>query len=162
MGFEVATTKGLGGGQDAVSGVNPVDRHVGHRLRERRSMLGLSQESLAAAIGVSFQQVQKYERGVNRISASRLWLAAQLLDVDIDYFFEGLPGNPAETPRSQRLHDPGISEVFAASGDTEELLRREILELARSVARIDDEGLRRSFAEMTRRLAERSTSRGEK
>src|ERR687892_27592 len=69
-----------------------VDRHVGARLRDRRIMLGLTQHQLAEMIGVTYQQAHKYERGINRISASRLYKAAQVLDIDVSYFFEGLQG----------------------------------------------------------------------
>ncbi len=71
---------------------NPVDRHIGSRVRARRIMLGLSQEKLADALGLTFQQVQKYEKGVNRVGASRLLQIAGILDVSIDFFFEGVPG----------------------------------------------------------------------
>ncbi len=69
---------------------HPVDLHVGARLRDRRSELGLTQASVAQAVGIRFQQIQKYESGANRISASRLWELSQTLEVGIDYFFEGL------------------------------------------------------------------------
>ena len=70
----------------------PVDRHIGSRVRTRRIMLGMSQEKLAEALGLTFQQVQKYEKGTNRIGASRLLHIASILDVSIEFFFEGLPG----------------------------------------------------------------------
>jgi transcriptional regulator with XRE-family HTH domain len=70
----------------------PVDRHIGSRVRTRRIMLGMSQEKLAEALGLTFQQVQKYERGTNRIGASRLLHIASILDVSIEFFFDGLPG----------------------------------------------------------------------
>ncbi|MGO4386556.1 helix-turn-helix domain-containing protein [Microvirga sp. 2YAF29] len=71
---------------------NPTDRHIGSRVRARRVMLGMSQEKLAEALGLTFQQVQKYEKGINRIGASRLLSIAGILDVGIDFFFEGIPG----------------------------------------------------------------------
>ena len=83
----------------SADGPDPVDVHVGNRLRQRRTLLGMSQEKLAAAFGVSFQQIQKYERGANRISASRLHLLTQILDVPVTYFFEGLPA-------SSQIDDP--------------------------------------------------------
>jgi len=82
----------------AASGVrtaNHVDAHVGARVRQRRGEIGLSQERLAQSLGIAFQQVQKYERGVNRISASRLFQIARALDVPVDYFFEGLDSERA-------------------------------------------------------------------
>ena len=82
----------------AIDGPDPVDVHVGMRLRQRRTLLGMSQEKLAKAFGVSFQQVQKYERGANRISASRLHLLTKILDVPVSYFFEGLPASVQDRP----------------------------------------------------------------
>lgn len=70
---------------------HPVDLHVGAAIRVRRKLLGVSQEVLAEALGLTFQQVQKYERGANRVSASKLWDIANRLDVDVAYFFQGLP-----------------------------------------------------------------------
>lgn len=81
-------------GQD---GPHPVDIHVGRRVAERRLALGHSQTHLSQAIGVTFQQVQKYEKGANRISASKLWDVSRFLGVEIGYFFEGLPDQPAAT-----------------------------------------------------------------
>jgi len=76
--------------QDDEAGPHPVDRHVGRRVCERRITLGLTQSDLARALGLTFQQVQKYEKGSNRISSSKLWDIAHYLQVDIEYFFEGL------------------------------------------------------------------------
>lgn len=70
--------------------IHPVDRHVGRRVAEKRIMLGHNQSDLGKALGVSFQQIQKYEKGTNRISASKLWAIAEFLNVDIRHFFEGL------------------------------------------------------------------------
>jgi transcriptional regulator with XRE-family HTH domain len=87
---------------------NLIDKHVGSRLRMRRMMLGMSQEKLAVGFGLTFQQVQKYEKGVNRMGASRLQQAAQILDVSVPFFFEGAPGGhkvggdaPSRTPREK-------------------------------------------------------------
>src|SRR3954466_9847847 len=75
---------------------NPVDRHVGLRIRMRRKELGVSQEKLADSIGLTFQQVQKYERAANRVSASKLWEMARALHTSVNYFYEGLgPANDA-------------------------------------------------------------------
>jgi transcriptional regulator with XRE-family HTH domain len=74
----------------AADGPDPIDAHVGARLRARRILLGLSQSALAAKLGVTFQQVQKYERGANRLSASQLWRAAEALQVELSFFFAGL------------------------------------------------------------------------
>jgi transcriptional regulator with XRE-family HTH domain len=81
-----------------------IDRYVGARTRERRMMLGLRQQQLAELIGVSFQQVYKYEQGTNRISAGRLYQIAQALDTDVRYFFDGIGGNgPFRPTQQQRL-----------------------------------------------------------
>ena len=74
---------------------NPIDVHVGQRVRQRRTLLGMSQEKLAEAIGLTFQQVQKYERGANRVGSSRLFDLARVLDVPIAYFFEDMEANVA-------------------------------------------------------------------
>src|SRR3954468_15383406 len=79
---------------------NPIDRHVGSRVRMRRMMIGMSQERLGDALGLTFQQVQKYEKGTNRIGASRLQQIAEILQVPVSYFFEGSPG---QTSRSGGL-----------------------------------------------------------
>jgi transcriptional regulator with XRE-family HTH domain len=90
---------------------NPIDIHVGSRLRMQRVMLGLSQEKLAAAFGLTFQQVQKYEKGVNRMGSSRLQQAAHILDVSVPFFFEGAPGghNQGEEGPSSDYVDEFVS-----------------------------------------------------
>lgn len=86
-------------------GPRPVDVHVGSRVRLRRTMLGLSQTKLGAAINLTFQQVQKYERGTNRIGASRLWQIAKVLDVPVSFFFDDMPpeisGRPQDMPTAE-------------------------------------------------------------
>ncbi len=77
---------------------HPVDVHVGKRIRQRRWMLGMTQQQLAEAVGIKFQQIQKYETGTNRVSASRLWDVAGALDVPISFFFEGLDTQDAGDP----------------------------------------------------------------
>ncbi len=86
---------------------DPVDVHVGGRVKLRRTLLGLSQEELADAVGVTFQQIQKYERGTNRMGASRLFDMATVLDVPVSYFYQDIPrksgpGNPMRSPRRRR------------------------------------------------------------
>ena len=120
-------------------GPDPVDVHVGTRVRERRTMLGLSQEKLARAFGVSFQQVQKYERGANRISASRLFQLSTILDVPITYFFEGLAGEDADAP------------VDEAAAD-EKMMSRETLDLVRAYYRIPDQAVRKRFVDLVRAI----------
>jgi transcriptional regulator with XRE-family HTH domain len=99
---------------------NPIDKHVGSRLRMRRMMLGMSQEKLGEAFGLTFQQVQKYEKGTNRISASRLQQAAQILHVSAPFFFEGAPGGhklEADAP------SPAYVNEFVSSEDGLRLIK---------------------------------------
>jgi len=91
------------------SDFHPTDIHVGRRLMKARRERGLSQTELAKAIGVSFQQVQKYEAGTNRIAASRLWFAAQMLNVEIQVFFEGLKGAPGISPSAADAPDSRLA-----------------------------------------------------
>lgn len=126
----------------AEDGPDPVDVHVGARLRQRRTLLGMSQEKLAQAFGVSFQQVQKYERGANRISASRLHLLTRILDVPITYFFEGLPAAVQE----RNAPAPAAGEA------PDRMASRETLELVRAYYRIDDAAIRKRLVDLARAL----------
>jgi transcriptional regulator with XRE-family HTH domain len=117
---------------------NAADRHVGARIRERRVMLGLSQQQLAQMIGVTYQQAHKYERGLNRISAGRLYEIAQVLSVPVSWFFEGLAEEPANTELSPR--------------------QRMCLELARNFAAIDNERHQEALSQMARALAAQSAN----
>ena len=109
-----------------------VDRHVGARARERRIMMGYSQQQMAELIGVTYQQAHKYERGINRISAGRLYQIANVLGVPVEYFFEGLEdGRTADLSKRQRM----------------------CLELARNFANIDDEAQQAALSQMARALA---------
>src|SRR3954467_10252525 len=91
---------------------NPVDRHVGSRVRMRRIMLGMSQEKLGEGLGITFQQVQKYEKGANRISASRLQDIARMLHVTVPFFFEGVPSAPGQS-RSTAVSPSYVSDFLA-------------------------------------------------
>ena len=124
----------------AEHGPDPVDIYVGHRLRQRRTLLGISQGKLADAFGVSFQQVQKYERGTNRISASRLHLLTKILDVPVGYFFEGLPNH---LENREELENVEI-------GTPDRMTSRETLELVRAYYRITDPDIRRRLADLIR------------
>jgi len=126
---------------------NPIDVHVGSRVRLRRNMLGLSQEKLGEAIGLTFQQVQKYERGANRIGASRLHDLSRVLDVPVSFFFDDM--DPVRAPAIPA----GFSEPAAESFDSDPLRRRETVELVSAYYRIDDPGLRRRLFELARALA---------
>jgi transcriptional regulator with XRE-family HTH domain len=122
---------------------NLVDRHVGERVRARRKQLGLSQDRLAEALGLTFQQVQKYERGANRISASKLFDAAGALQVEISFFFDGLTRN-ADQPGVAEPEAPAFQHLALTSEDTElveafhaigrKRLRKRIYELVREIA----------------------------
>jgi transcriptional regulator with XRE-family HTH domain len=110
-----------------------VDRLVGARLKERRTMLGLSQDDLAQRIGITYQQLHKYENAVNRISASRLFLCAQELNAPIDYFFDDLAGPLAAEDRRPR-HRRSLSFSRAFNDISEAHLQRALVELAKVLA----------------------------
>lgn len=119
---------------------NSIDIHVGSRIRLRRVMLGLSQEKLGDGLGITFQQVQKYEKGTNRVGASRLQHISELLDVHISYFFEGVPDASqdrapvAPSALSQFLNSKeGISLAKAFSAIEDSRVRRRVLELVQSL-----------------------------
>ena len=112
---------------------HPVDVHVGKRVRHRRWLVGMTQQQLAERVGIKFQQIQKYETGANRVSASRLWDIADALDVDVSFFFEGL-----ETESSE--HDE------SSEGIPSDLLGdKEALDLVRSYYSIPENQRRRLF-----------------
>jgi transcriptional regulator with XRE-family HTH domain len=112
-----------------------VDLHVGVRFRQIRKQRGLSQQAVAEALGLTFQQVQKYERGVNRISASKLYAASQILQVDVRYFFEGLAsgsdGAPAPDALTALGGAPGGIELAEAFSRMRPSMQRQILQLAK-------------------------------
>ncbi len=134
---------------------NPVDVHVGARVRLRRTLLGMSQEKLGQAIGLTFQQVQKYERGTNRIGASRLHELARVLDVPIAFFFEEMNlGDAASAAVARDRKGPrGLSEAVEAFYSNEPIMRRETLELVRAYLRIVDPQLRRRVFELAKAIA---------
>lgn len=123
---------------------NPTDIHVGKRLRLRRTLLGMSQEKLGVAVGLTFQQVQKYERGTNRIGASRLYELSRVLGVSVNYFFEEMP--EAEPQAAQGLEDSAVDFV---AGPT---VKRETLELVRIYNGVEDPELRRSILNLVRTI----------
>ena len=126
---------------------NPVDLHVGGRVRMRRRMLGVSQERLAEALGLTFQQVQKYERGANRVSASKLYDIARFLSAPVAYFFEGLT-DPIEAGAGER--EASGSEQLVHDF----LMTAEGLELAATFPRIQRPRLRRRLLDLVRTLVE--------
>jgi transcriptional regulator with XRE-family HTH domain len=132
---------------------NPIDVHVGRRLRLRRTLLGMSQERLAHLLGLTFQQIQKYERGVNRIGSSRLYELGQILDVPISFFFDDM----ADSGPAPHALVPGLAEEspgFAFDGVRElQLDKRETLELVRAYNRITDPAVRKRLFELAKALA---------
>jgi transcriptional regulator with XRE-family HTH domain len=128
--------------EEPVQGPNPVDRHVGLRIRMRRKELGISQERLAESIGLTFQQVQKYERAANRVSASKLWEMSRALSTNISYFYEGLgdtleaPGSnlPRESMQDFLLTPEGIELAAIFPKIAKGRVRRKILDLVRAMA----------------------------
>jgi len=134
----------------AVESAHPVDLYVGARLRIRRKVLGLSQTQLADALGITFQQVQKYERGANRISASKLYEAAKLLQSPVSYFFDGLE----ETSNGEA--DDGFSHRM-----TQFVATPEGLELAGLFPRLGDRRLRRRVVDLVRAMVDDEPDQGE-
>ena len=118
-----------------------IDVSVGWRLRDRRTLLGLSQSALAQSVGLTFQQIQKYERGANRISARRLYQFSCLLDVDIDYFFGAM------------LNIDDCHDLMPA-GTEDPARMRKVLSLVRAYYSIDDAGVRQSVFELAKALAD--------
>ena len=128
----------------------PVDIHVGSRVRLRRTLLGMSQEKLGEAVGLTFQQIQKYERGANRIGASRLWEFSRILDVPVSFFFDDMPDNLRDAEK-QRV--AGFAEKVQAPLEPDPMARRETLELVRAYYRIDEPSVRKRLFELTKSIA---------
>ena len=133
------------------AGPHPVDVHVGRRVRMRRTLLGMSQEKLGNGLALTFQQVQKYERGANRVGASRLFEISQILDVPISFFCEEMaPETAALTSHLvDALGTAGGSVVF----EPDPLAKRETLELVRAYYRIGDPRVRKRMFELTKAVA---------
>ncbi len=134
---------------------NPVDIHVGSRVRLRRTLLGLSQEKLGEAIGLTFQQIQKYERGANRVGASRLFALSRVLDVPVGFFFEEMP--PELTGKGGK-GIPGLAEAPQVEFSADPLAKRETLELVRAYYRIKNAGVRKRLFDLAKSLANASQS----
>ena len=127
---------------------DPVDVHVGKRLSLRRKLLGLSQQKLAQALGITFQQVQKYEKASNKISAGRLYRLSQILDVPVSFFFDDMEG--VATPSRSLAASMGDS----MAADQNIVSRRETLELIKAYYAVNDEKLRKEVLSLVRRMAE--------
>ena len=126
---------------------NPTDKHVGARVRMRRMMLGMSQEKLGDALGLTFQQVQKYEKGANRIGASRLQQISQILQVTVSFFFEGAPNAPGYQP-------DGMTEAPSPAYVADFLATSDGLSLTRAFMGIKDAKLRRRIVELVEQIAD--------
>jgi transcriptional regulator with XRE-family HTH domain len=134
---------------------NPIDVHVGARIRLRRTLLGISQEKLAEAIGLTFQQVQKYAKGANRVSSSRLYDLSGILDIPLSYFFEEMSaGVSAQTPSAliKTKQHPNIDY------ERDPLAKRETLGFVRAYYRITDPVVRKQVFELTKAVANRAGS----
>lgn len=125
---------------------NPIDIHVGSRVRLRRTMLGMSQEKLGEALGITFQQIQKYEKGTNRVGASRLQAISNILNVPVSFFFEDAPG---ESPTSMS----GMAEASSSNYVVDFLSSSEGLQLNRAFVKISDPKVRRKLVDLVKALA---------
>jgi len=124
---------------------NPIDKYVGSRVRMRRMMLGMSQEKLGNALGLTFQQVQKYEKGTNRIGASRLQQISNILQVPVSFFFDGAPDMASRADELAEAPSPLYVADFLATSDG--------LALTRAFMRIEDPKLRRKIVELVEQMA---------
>jgi transcriptional regulator with XRE-family HTH domain len=124
---------------------NPIDKHVGSRVRMRRMMLNMSQEKLGDALGLTFQQVQKYEKGTNRIGASRLQQIAHILQVPVSFFFEGAPHMPGQASGMNEAPSPAYVSDFLATSDG--------LSLTKAFMRIKNSKLRRRIVDLVEQIA---------
>jgi len=126
---------------------NPIDKHVGSRVRMRRMMLSMSQEKLGDALGLTFQQVQKYEKGTNRIGASRLQQISHILQVPVSFFFEGAPATPGVG------HTGGMGEAPSPAYVADFLATSDGLSLTKSFMRIKNSKLRRRIVDLVEQIA---------
>ena len=138
------------GGRPKIDAPSPVDLHVGSRVRLRRTLLGMSQEKLGNAIGLTFQQIQKYERGANRIGASRLFDMSRVLDVPVQFFFDDMP---VESIAEDYRPPSGSPEPHIVTLDQDPMAKRETLELVRTYYRIPNANLRRKLFDLAKALA---------
>jgi transcriptional regulator with XRE-family HTH domain len=132
---------------------HPVDIYVGKRLRMRRTIMGLSQEALGTATGITFQQIQKYERGINRVGSSRLYAFSRLLDVGVAYFFEGYEGEGSNLAAGAGLAEGGVPDF-----EHEQLASRETLEMMRSYYRIENPAVRKRVFDLVKAMADKPES----
>jgi transcriptional regulator with XRE-family HTH domain len=131
---------------------SPIDVHVGSRIRLRRTLLGMSQERLGDSLGLTFQQVQKYERGVNRVGASRLFDLSRVLDVPISFFFDDMPDSLAAAFGGNPSRRTGSTSDSADPFGDDTLSRRETLELVRAYYRITDPSIRKRVFDLIKSM----------
>ena len=136
-------------------GPNPVDIHVGKRMRMRRTLLGYSQDELGKALGLTFQQIQKYERGSCRIGASRLWDIGRVLKTPVSFFYEGLTEMPDSVSSPYPNAPQGVSVLADTTVQIEDdtFNRRETLELVRNYYKIPDRNLAKKVADLIKSMA---------
>ncbi len=131
------------------TGISPIDVHVGARVRMRRTLLGMSQTTLGDVLGLSFQQVQKYEKGTNRMGSSRLFDLSRVLDVPVEYFFEEMLSEVAASSPAQRRRKAKAPQSY----ERDPLARRETLELVRAYYKISDPQVRKRLNELIKAVA---------
>lgn len=138
-------------GKGSSDSPDPIDVHVGSRVKLRRGLMNMSQSSLAEMLGITFQQVQKYERGANRVSASRLFHLGQILDVPVEFFFDGFNAiKPGQAYGFAESKQEDFTWLENEGGDLME--RKETLELVRTYYQVQDEAVRKNFVKMLKSL----------
>ncbi len=138
---------------------NPIDVHVGSRIRLRRTLLGLSQEKLATMLGLTFQQVQKYERGANRISASRLWDISKILGVEIAFFYDDMDKKTAEqSPRMFSMPDgsPDIIEDTEPANTNDPMTKQQTINLVKAYYKINNPAVAKQIYDLIVNLSKSS------
>lgn len=143
-----AATPRKAAAKSSVKKPNPIDTHVGSRVRLRRMVLGMSQEKLGNLLGLTFQQVQKYEKGTNRIGASRLFKLSEVLDVPVGFFYDELPGGAADSTT-------GFAESKTETSIVEFMNSREGVELNRAFVKVTDPKVRRNIIDLVRSLSQK-------
>ncbi|MBC8049169.1 MAG: helix-turn-helix transcriptional regulator [Chitinophagales bacterium] len=155
MGILGAELRAMAGGEEGFESngrkPNPVDIHVGSRVRLRRLVIGMSQEKLGEKMSLTFQQIQKYEKGTNRIGASRLFQLSQILDVPMSFFFEDAPVRPGAQQQA------GFAEAKTETFLMDFLNTREGLELNRAFVKVSDAKIRRKIIDLVRSLSDEAS-----
>ena len=139
-------------GRLADGSANPIDVHVGIRVRLRRTLLGMSAHRLGDALGLTFQQVQKYERGANRIGASRLFDLSRVLDVPVSFFFDDMGEAAQSSSPAAVIKGEAVTTAASPGDERNPMAKRETLELVRSYYSITDESVRRKVYELAKTL----------